>query len=113
MTESKASSPEIDKDQLYGEFQREQQWRGKLTRKLAHKAVDIPEDDPVNISVRHGFGWKEILAVGTLALGGWSAWLFSNLPVPPTPTVAPPPVVDRDTTRRIDIEKYIPPPRER
>lgn len=109
MPNSNASSPEVDKDQLYGKFQGPKDWRDKLARALSYKAVDIAEDDPVNINVRHGFGWKEILAVGTLGLGGWSAWLFSNQPPPPAPAVTPPPVVHRDTTRRIDIERYIPP----
>jgi len=38
-------SEEIDKGQLYGDFREEQARRGKLAHRMAHKALDIPEDD--------------------------------------------------------------------
>jgi len=99
------NSAPVDKDHLYGEFQRGQQWRDKLSRKLAHKAVDIP-DDEMNLNVRNGWGWKELLAAGGIAVA--TAYFATRQPEPPSsPAVAP--VEDRDTTRRIAIEKYIPP----
>ncbi len=97
----------VDKDFLYKEYQRGQRWRDKLSRKLAHKSVDIP-DDEMNLNVRNGWGWKELVVLG--AIGVAAAYFMSNLaeapPWPWPPAVAAP--ADRDTTRRTEIEKYIP-----
>lgn len=67
--------PETLKDKLYGDYRRGQNWRQRLYKQVCHKAVDIPDDD-VNISTQSATGitWRELLAVGALALGGW--WVF-------------------------------------
>lgn len=101
------NSVPIDKDQLYGEFQRGQRWRDKLSRKVAHKALDIADDDEMNVNVRNGMGWKELLAAGVVA--AVATYFITRQEPPPEPASVVAPVEDRDTTRRIEIEKYIPP----
>lgn len=66
-----SDSPEIDKEQLYGEFLRPSRWKDNLERKAAHKALDIPEDDQTEIKVDKsvkGIGAKGLVAVA-LAMG--------------------------------------------
>ena len=92
----------VDSKPPYGEFERTQRWRDKLYRRLCHKSLDIPEND-MSIAIRHGWGWKEMLVVGALAIGGYH---LATRETPPPPIA---PVEDRDTTRRIGIEKFIPP----
>lgn len=81
-----------DKDYLYGEFQRGQRWRDRLASKLAHKAVDIPEDEDVNLNVQNGIGWKGLAVIAGALLGG--GWLLKDTvapPQPPAPAVVPAP----------------------
>ena len=87
----------VDKDHLYGEFQRTQRWRDKLSRKLAHKSLDIPDDD-MDIKVQKGLGWKELLVIGGLALGGWHLSQKKPEVSPPAPPVVEQPEhVDHNT----------------
>lgn len=86
-----STNREIDKDYLYGRFEKGE----KFKRKLAHKAVDMADDD-MNLSVNapRGFGWKEILAFAVLITGGtWALNQFRpQVPVaypPQTPIIAP------------------------
>ena len=100
------SKPEIDKEFLYGNYYQTQRWRDNLSRKSAHQALDIPEDD-MNINVRNGIGWKDILAAA--ALGGILYALLADRlspPPQPPPVVSPAvaPAEDVDTTRRIWLE---------
>lgn len=77
-----------DKGYLYGQFQKGQDWRDRLQRKLAHKAVDIGVDDDVNVdnSQRNsGFGWKELAVLATGGLG--AMYMFSG--VQPAPQAVP------------------------
>jgi len=72
----------IDKEKVYGEYLNAQRKRRRLALSAAHKALDIPEDDEVNII--NGFGWKELLVVAALICGsllGW-AWLQRGLSPP-------------------------------
>jgi len=76
-----------DKDSLYGEFQRGQRWRDRLAAKLAHKAVDIPEDEDVNLSVQHnGIGWRGLAVITAGLLGG--GWLLKDAIRPAVPQPA-------------------------
>jgi len=62
---------EPDKDHLYGRYQRQEDWRNNLHRKVAHKSLDIPETDDVNVdNSRHGIGMKELIAIGAMVIGG-------------------------------------------
>ena len=50
-----------DKDQLYGKFQRKEDWKDKLHKKLSHKSLDIGLDDEMFVdNSRRGLGWKEL-----------------------------------------------------
>lgn len=55
-TPSQISPPpaddKIDKDALYGRYQKHEDARDRLGIKMAYKALDIPEDD-MNINVTH------------------------------------------------------------
>jgi hypothetical protein len=101
-----SSSPEVDKDQLYGEFQRGQQWREKLSRKLAHKSLDIADDEmQINVdrSTRSGMGVKELLAMCALVAGGAAggAMLQQERQTTPQPTPA---VESNDTDTDTDTD---------
>ena len=98
------SLPPVDKDYNYGEFQRGQRWQDKLMRKLAFKSADIPDDD-MQVNVRNGWGWKEMLVAGAIACGALYATSERTAPPPPAAET----IADVDTTRSITIEKYIPP----
>ena len=95
-----------DKNYLYGEFQRGQRWRDRLAAKLAHKAVDIPEDEDVNLNVQnsHGTGWKELVAIaGLLFCGGW---LAKNAFKPPAVPPAVPPAATSPADSEYEVRFY-------
>lgn len=109
MSSSASSEKPVDKEFLYGRYQRREDWQDSLYRKAAHKSLDIPDD--MNISnVRTGWGWKELLTAGILALGIWAIinkpWQSTESPLPPPPAMSS--HRDRDTTRSTRHEKYIP-----
>ena len=61
----------IDKESLYGRYLEAEDWRDKLHKKLAHKSLDIPLDDTMNINqTRSGITWKELAVLAATALGG-------------------------------------------
>jgi hypothetical protein len=80
-----------DKDFLYGKYQAKRDWRNRLASKLAHKSLDIDEDEDVNVdNSRIGIGWKELAVIGLMGLGG--AWIYNNTnnnTTPPAATVQP------------------------
>jgi hypothetical protein len=95
MSQSQTSSqPDIDKKALYGRYQDAEDRRAKLALKMQHKALDIPEEDDVNINVdkstRSGLGWKEMLVIvlGLLGTGGLGigAYKAFNPPAQSAPT---------------------------
>lgn len=77
---------EIDKDFLYGKYQATADWRDKLHRKLAHKSLDIAEDEDVYVNnSKTGLGWKELLVLGLMTLAG--LYFFQKLgPQSPLPS---------------------------
>lgn len=82
-----SSSTPVDKKGLYGTYSRGEAWRDRLSRKLAHKALDLVDGEEMQVdNSRHGFGWKEIIALGGLVLG--AAYLFGM--IPSKPPVTPP-----------------------
>jgi len=98
-----------DKKYLYGEFFKPLRWKQRLAEKLAHKSLDIPMDDDMNITqTRNGWGWKELAVLSGLGLGAYGfTQIAPTVPVQPPAVTAP--HKDRDTTRGIDIEPYTPP----
>jgi hypothetical protein len=78
----------IDKDALYGRFQRTADKQEKLALKLAHKALDIGEDMDIQANQTHhhyGSGTLGKLAIGAaLAMGtgglGLGAWALLREP---------------------------------
>lgn len=101
----------INKKELYGENTRSWHRHQNLQEQITRKALDLPED--MNQNIRTGMSWKELLAIGAIIaiiLGGYH--LATRVTLQPPPSTPPPTaaaVEDRDTTRRIEIEKYIPP----
>lgn len=71
-SQSHNSASELDRRGLWGDFQAQAvnraQWRDKLARRLAHKSLNIPLDDEMNVvtSNRTGVTWKEITAAGLI-----------------------------------------------
>jgi len=73
---------------LYGVFQKSEDWRNRLHRKLAHKSLDIADTEDVNVdNSRIGMGWKELAVLGALGLGGFHLYGKQTSPTPP-PTPA-------------------------
>ena len=88
--ETSKESAGLDKQGLYGWWHNSVKWQDKLHRKTAHKALDIPEDDPVINANKYGMGWKELAAIGLLMAGGMggTAYVMSQQ----QQQAAPPPV---------------------
>lgn len=88
------SPPEVDKEEQYGEFMKQERWKNRLSRKLAHKAVDIADDDPMNnVGNKSGMGWKELAVIGAIVMGGLFVLRPSEQATPPVPATAPTPAV--------------------
>ncbi len=97
----------IDKTALYGHNSKSSDRHAVLQDEVTRKALDLPE--AMNQNIRTGLGWKELLVVGALGLGAYH--LATRTPPAQLPSPVPAaaaPVDDRDTTRGIRIEKYIP-----
>lgn len=86
-------SPEIDKQQLYGNFQRSKDWKDTLYKDVCHKALDIAEDMGVQANrIVNGMSWRELAVIGAVVLGGWKLWQGQSpviSPPPPPAAVAP------------------------
>lgn len=95
----------VDKQTLYGEFERRQKWRENLAKKGAHKALDIPLDDDMNMNVRNGIGWKELLVIFgfILGTGGLTGWLLSQQQEPPALPEAPPFEIPADSDTLFEL----------
>lgn len=105
MTDSSKPTPEIDKDQHYGWWRETQKWKDRLSRKMAHKSLDIPDDDMniTNTTNKTGVGIGGLLGVAAMAgIPGIGVALYAlhmlNQAKPPeappvqTPVVVAPPV---------------------
>lgn len=79
--------PEIDKEQLYGEYMARERWRDKLQRKASHKALDILDSDGTNII--NGISGKHLLGVGAMVLAGVLGWQWMSQPQDKLPNAAP------------------------
>jgi len=73
----------------YTEFNKGLEWRRELAKTATYKALDIPESDGVEVvvnrNISRGMGWRELLVVGGIVLGG----LFAMRPDAPDPTPVP------------------------
>ena len=76
-----SNPPEIDKEQLYGRYQRPAdaraaidtdrlKWQNQLQKQLTHKALDEPieEREEMQVNVRRGMGWPELTVCGSIVL---------------------------------------------
>lgn len=88
---------EINKDELYGKFEAGEKRRRRLGHKLAAKALDIADDDEMNIDasrtgITTGGLVCSILAGGIPAtiLAALLAWQSMKTPCPSAPAAAPP-----------------------
>ena len=89
MPKSRNSSTGVDKDALYGQFQHGEDWQSRLSRKLAHKSLDIADDDmDVNVqNTKSGIGWRELAVAAVAGLTGFGMWQYSQQPTPPADPV--------------------------
>lgn len=82
-----APTPPLNNDFLYGVFESNQRWRDRLARRASHKALNMT-DEEMQISVRNGITWRELLALATIAsalIGGGLVGLKQLLPTTPPP----------------------------
>lgn len=78
-----------DKQHLYGRYQKSEDWRQQLQKKLTHKSLDIPVDDDVHVdNSRKGMTWKELAVISGTLLGMGSLYAYMNKP-PQAPTAPP------------------------
>lgn len=100
MPSANPPTPEIDKQQLYGVFERGREWRESLWKKVLHKSLDIGEDDmgdvnaPKTTSISNGLGWRELAVLGLLGLGAWYVYQQQH----ETPAAEPVNTVEKHTT---------------
>lgn len=101
MSSSGNSSPETDKEQLYGEYMARTRWIDKLYRKGCHKALDIPDD---GLNFTQGISGKHLVVLGALILAGLLGWrgidrLSTPMAEPPAaaPSAAPSPIVPMES----------------
>lgn len=84
-------SPEpFSKASIWPLFTYNQWWQQRLARQAAHKAMDIPPDDGMNI--KNGIGWPELLVIGVLLLGSVGLMMLATRHgkrSEPAPIVAP------------------------
>jgi len=79
---------EIDKPGLYGKFQKANDWQNNLSRKLAHKSLDIADDMDVNVqNTKSGIGWRELAVAAVTGLAAFGMWQYSQQPTPPADPV--------------------------
>ncbi len=53
----------IDKEALYGNFDRSMERKQKLEAKMIHKAMDLPVDDDVHINTNNGLSNKSLALI--------------------------------------------------
>jgi hypothetical protein len=89
----------IDKQSLYGRYNESEDWRTKLHKKLAHKSLDIPLDDDMNINqTKTGMTWKELAIIAAAGIGG--GYVYTN------ERDADPPVVQQPVDSEYEIRFY-------
>lgn len=103
------SSDVPDKSHLYGKFQKNADAREKLAMKAAYKSLDIAEDDmEINsskVTNVNGIGWKELVVIAAIGLGGTGLYLWGNKSAGTSnPTV---PTVTTDTTDTDTNTQYV------
>ena len=57
----------INKDALYGTYLKHEAWKNNLSKKIAHKSLDIPLDDEMNItSTKSGMSTAGVLGIAAM-----------------------------------------------
>jgi len=72
-----------NKEALYGQFWDSQQWRTKWAKKAAYQALDLRDDDDMQVNtVKNSIGvtWKELLVVGGLLVTSFGLYQHFNSP---------------------------------
>ena len=88
----------LNKDQLYGRYQAAEDRKAKLALRVAHKALDMPDEDMRIEANRTNTGVDPRAVIGLAALTGLLPVLGAGAtylalhgsPAPATPPVAPP-----------------------
>ena len=107
MSSSNNNSAGIDKEFLYGKFQRAVDWQQKLAKKASYKALDIAEDD-VNINAnKTGIGALGAigiaLAAGLPSMGMAGLLAYSMLGDKPETTAPTPEKIIETVTETIGV----------
>lgn len=93
MARSDDTPADVDKQTIHGWWLRQALWRDDLDRRLSHKALDIPEQEPMeNVGNRSGMTWRELLAIGALLLTGGGMYQILNQQTVKAPAPAVDPV---------------------
>lgn len=94
------SKPDIDKNFLYGRYQKAEDDRLKLAKKMAHKALDIPEENMNIDASRRGIGALGVAAIASGA--GLPAALIAGLLMLRSPSAPTPPVTEPTNKTSVD-----------
>lgn len=108
-----SSSSDPSKAQLYGVFQQAEDWRNRLHRKLAHKSLDIADEEMIAVdNSKKGMGIGGVLGIAALAAGSAIGGSLLTRPTAPVPVPAEPAIVqpsldetDTDTINVIGFEE--------
>jgi hypothetical protein len=102
-----------NKDYLYGKYAEREARQFKFAEKMAYKSTDTPMDD-MNVSVKNGIGFKELLALGVLGLGltglgisslaGLALYLKNPPPVINAPTPTPTSTTPNNSAGPVTVE---------
>ena len=80
MTSSPNGSNDVDKVSLYGEYLASRRWKTNLHKKAAHKALDIDDDDDLNITTtKTGIGARGVAGIVLAALVPSSAMFLAPM----------------------------------
>jgi hypothetical protein len=105
--EENIAIPKNPYEPAWARWARRVDWKDALHKKAAHKSLDIPDDmgdinAPKTMVSNNGLGFRELLAIGALGLGGFYM-LGDRGQEPSAQPVPPPAAVDTDTDTSTEI----------
>jgi hypothetical protein len=104
------SSPEIEKDKLWGWWYAAKKWQNDLHKSMAYKGLDIPEpmgdiNAPKTMISHNGISPAAMVMLGALGLGGWYLYNQDKEP-PPQPAAVNTQSTDEQIRREV-IERNL------
>lgn len=80
----------IDKQELYGRFQKHLERNRRFQRMVAAKGMDLPwDEEDVNIQANRGIGGWPLLGMVTIIVAGLLGWKWLVSSPPPVPPLIP------------------------